>query len=365
MDPTWPRNADLERAVIETRSADAYDVYADWLQSQGHPLGTLIALTRRDDPALAVRIAELLETFELPNEDFATYGLKWGLFDWVRIENQDDFMDDDFDVRPIVRGVFQSPLAFAVRELRVGVVRWMINDEDIPVVLEEVRESGIGPGIERLHLGDIDADIDMAHHLIGDVGAIITKSVPNVRELVLHAGEAGYGGLDLARLESLTIETCSLSKLKLDALLAAKLPRLRSLHLWFGSQNYGADCDAADLQPLLKGEVHANVTALGLMNAEFTNELVAALPDAPIAARLESLDLSMGTLDDAPAMTFAERAAAFTRLRRLDVSDNFLSEGALARVRSAFAPAGVEVVSERQKQISDRYPDLRYVTVAE
>jgi uncharacterized protein (TIGR02996 family) len=195
-----PRNPELERAVIETKSPDAYDVYADWLQSQGHPVGELIAVQRRfartGDPSLSARADALIEELDLPNEDFATYGLKWGLFDWLRVENQDDQMDDDFD-----------------------------------------------------------------------------------------------------------------------------------------------------------------------MNAEFTNHVAEALPGAPIAARLEALDLSMGTLDDAPAAHLAAHASAFSALKRLNVDDNFLFESTIRRLRAAFA--GVEVASVRQKEISTQYPDMRYVSVAE
>jgi uncharacterized protein (TIGR02996 family) len=39
-----PENTSLEAAILETLDADAFRVYADWLEERGHPRGKLIAL---------------------------------------------------------------------------------------------------------------------------------------------------------------------------------------------------------------------------------------------------------------------------------------------------------------------------------
>jgi len=68
-------------------------------------------------------------------------------------------------------------------------------------------------------------------------------------QLLVHSGAASWRGavetfslqgLDLPELRELVVETCSLSKERLAAIVVAKLPKLAKLELWFGSEGYGA-----------------------------------------------------------------------------------------------------------------------------
>ncbi len=103
---------------------------------------------------------------------------------------------------------------------------------------------------------------------------------------------------------------------------------------------------------------------LGLCNGEMMTDFVRLVPRSPIAAQLETLDLSMGTLDDSDAMELAVEAKRLPKLKRLNLDKSFVSKSALAKVKKAFP--GVEVTARDQKTSwSDDPDDQRYVSVGE
>jgi uncharacterized protein (TIGR02996 family) len=365
------RNAALEAAIRSNRDDPApYLVYADFLQSRGEPFGEWIVLQHQlaaaKDAAKRQRADDLLRRFAFPGDKLATYEWRHGFWKWLRLENQKDWMDDEFDALALARKMFAHPACMVLDELRLGVLRWEYNAKDVPAVIDEAGKHEWARELSRLHLGDVDDDIDMDHHVIGKVGKRITKTFPRLTSLRLHSGAQDeddnfdVAGLALPELTELVVETCSMSTDRLAAILAARLPKLEHLELWFGSDDYGADAGLDDLKPLLGGKVLTTVVHLGLRNAELADDIATAIASTAIASRLESLDLSMGTLGDDAAIELAAGAASFPKLRRLVVDDNFLTARSLDALRKAFAHA--EVVSEDQKELED---DWRYVTVSE
>jgi uncharacterized protein (TIGR02996 family) len=374
--PDQPKTNPALEAAIRANPDDPapYLVYADWLQGQGNPLGELIVLQHElesadRDAARRKRIDAIVSGFELPEPNMATFGWRRGLWQWLRLENSKDWMNDKFDALALAQRVFPQPPCRVLEELRIGILRWEVNYKDVPTVLAHAGQYAWAAELTRLHLGDVPDDIDMAHHVIGDVGALITKHFPKLTWLKLHSGEQswstkqetfGIAGLALPALRELTIETCSLSKERLAGLLAGSLPALERLELWFGSEDQGADVELADLESLLAGTTFATVRHLGLRNAELADDLARNLGQAPIAGRLESLDLSMGTMGDEAALELVTAREKFTALKTLNVRENFLTERSLDALRATFK--GVTVVSESQKEIEG---DWRYVTVSE
>jgi len=356
------RNSALEATIRANREDPApYLVYADFLQSRGNPIGELLVYAQRDPK----RAAAIIKSLGLPDENLAKLGWRNGLWQWLRLENEKDWMDDSFDALALARPLFSSIPCCALEELRIGVLRWMLNYEDVPAVLAEAGKHAWARDLQRLHVGDVSEDVDIGMHFIGDVGATITAAFPGLRTLRLHSGEdedeAEFvaTGLALPELRELIVETNVMSVSRLEGLLAAQLPKLERLELWFGAEEYSADATLDDLEPLLSGEVFPNVRHLGLRNAEFTNDIARELPRSAIAKRLESLDLSMGTLDDEPALELVINANKLERLKKLSVDDNFLTSRSLDSLRKVWRD---RLVSESQKEIED---DYRYVTVSE
>ncbi len=357
-----PRNAALEAQLRAARDdRGVYQVYGDWLQGQNSPIGELIALELGGHDGAAIR-----ETLGLPDSDLATTEWKWGLWRALRIDNGGDPTDETFAAAALVAPLFASTLCGALEELRVGMLRWEHQIGDLEAVLLEAARYDWARDLRALHVGDVDRDVDMAHHRVGEIGASLSRRFPGLVELRVSSGDQdlrslGLAKLALPRLESLVVETCSLTSARLAAILAGKLPVLAKLELWFGSANHDATASLADLRPLLAGKCFPDVRHLGLRNAECTDDLARAVPGNALAKRLEVLDLSMGTLGDAGAAELGTQRDRLERLHTLNVDDNFLTPGAIATLRAAFA--GITVISNSQKTPFEG--DERYVSVGE
>jgi uncharacterized protein (TIGR02996 family) len=379
--PNPPANAQVRELVLESAirvdrdDRTAYAVYGDWLEAHGNPLGAVIAHSLAGKSPTPKQLAKL----GLPGEQLATWQWRWGLWDSLRLENSVDWMDDKFDALALARAMFAMVPCAALRELRIGVLRWEHNWEDVPAVLVEAAKHAWAHDLRSLVLGDVGRDVDMAHHVIGAVGKPISAAFPKLRSLVLHSSEQTWRGkaaktfglaqLALPELDSLTIETCSLTKQRVKELLAAELPKLTRLELWFGMKEFGANATLRDVQPILDGAAFPHLTSLGLCNTEHACDLADALPHSKLAPQLVRVDLAKGTLDDDAGETLAANAAAFPKLEALDVSESFLTRDAIARLGRAFGTR-VTIVAEDQRFDPDdddegRADEMRYVAVYE
>ena len=140
------------------------------------------------------------------------------------------------------------------------------------------------------------------------------------------------------------------------------LPGLRHLELWLGTVAYGGDATVDDLAPILGGARLPALTYLGLRDSEIADEVAAAVAGAPVVARLESLDLSLGALSDVGAANLLA-GQPLTHLRTLDLHHHFLSEAMIERLRVELGDAGVNV-DTTDRQEADEDGD-RYIAVAE
>ena len=355
------RNAELEAAIRAHRDdPHAYDIYADWLQEHGNPFGELILLQRaldeHADPAKKVRMGELRRALGGDKPDIFTVEWRWGFWRVLRIDNA--AADDELDPVAELAPVFARFACSQLETLRIGDLQYEDNARLIPMVIAEAGRHPWAAGLRHLHLGDV-ADIDLGMFSVGRVGEAVTRAFPNLEELRIWSGDLqadqpfGIGGLSLARLEKLTIETVAMSRVHLTALCAGNLPALTSLTLWFGSERYGADCTVADLEPILEGRAFPHLTTLGLCNFEHEHELARTIHSARIAPQLRHLDLSKGTIDDDSAIELASHRDTFTALESLDLSENHLSRRGIDVLERAFA--GVALGIGEQKPADSRY----------
>ncbi len=370
-----PRDPKLEKAMFEAPADDGRAlVYADWLQTNGNVWGELISVqhaleAKPKDKTLRAKEKALLAALPLPPADLGTVTWRRGLLDTLHVFNERDWMDDSYDVLATIQPVLDLPMCDGLRELRTGVIRWDRNTTDVPAVLAAASKRPFASRLERLVLGDISRNVDMDHHVIGDVRAL-SKQFPNLKFLKLHSGAASWSGpnnfhfgpLSLSSLDTLIIETCSMSTKRLAQVLKSSLPKVTTLELWFGSTDYGADVKVKHLKPLLDGAVFPKVTDLGLRNAEFTNELAAALPTSAIAKRLVRLDLSMGVLDATGVKLLVAGAKSFKQLKTLVVSQSHLTPADVKALKQAFPGVGLEA-KDQKNDTTD--PNHRYVSIGE
>ncbi|MGV9268038.1 STM4015 family protein [Kitasatospora sp. NPDC003701] len=248
-----------------------------------------------------------------------------------------------------------------VRALLIG--PWWTRDYDSvgDTLATIVGDAERLPGLEALFVADVTYDeCEISWLEMSDVTALAT-SFPRLAELVVRGGN----GLALTpfrhdRLRVLRFETGGLPGTVVRAVTGSELPALERLEFWLGADEYGGDSTIDDLAPVLDGSRLPALRHLALANSEYQDEIAAAVAHAPVVARLESLDLSMGVLSDEGAAALLE-GQPLTHLRALDLHHHFLTEELQQRLRDALPGVAVDL-SEAGR--SDD-PEDRYVAVAE
>ncbi|MDF5753615.1 STM4015 family protein [Spongiactinospora sp. TRM90649] len=248
-----------------------------------------------------------------------------------------------------------------VRALVVGTWGWAHDDDraDVPVALL-VEAAERLPALEAIFLGDyVSEESEISWIGQSDVTPLL-EAYPRLRRLDVRGGD----GLELRpveheALETLRFETGGLPSGVVRAVGASTLPALRHLEMWLGEENYSGDSGPDDWAAILAGRGLPALTHLGLQDSERQDDVAAAVATAPIVARLESLDLSMGALSDEGAEALLA-GQPLTHLKRLNLRHNYLSEEMAGKVVEVLR--GVEVdVSERQEPDGD----WRFIEVSE
>jgi uncharacterized protein (TIGR02996 family) len=388
------RHPELEAKLIDNPAdAEARLVYADFLQSNGDPRGELIVLQHRGGDAAAyitAHTAELLGPLGL-------FTRTWdheptNAFDWhlgfiktalVGYESNTDRPDaddgDDLDdlesgatnADRAVAALLSHPSGMLLEQLTV---RMNMLDDGMyfDPVLKAIAQHG-APALRTLRLGEfqqagpggVDNGYDYENSWAGFGNATgLWDKLPRLETLRIQMNLGGYstqgitdeiGAFDVPKLKRLEVVTGGMNKGCLQSFVAGKLPALEYMDLWIGSNNYGSDSTIDDLAPLLAGDNVPAVTHLGIMNCEFTDEVVVALARSKILPRLRSVSLAHGMMTDDGAAAIADNKAAFAHLDTLDLTGNYIRD--VARVRGI-----CKTVMTEQREWDEQY---RYVALAE
>jgi hypothetical protein len=243
----------------------------------------------------------------------------------------------------------------SVTALVVG--QWGTAYEEPPPVEEIVARAGSLPNLRALFLGEMTFEECEVSWINQDDVTKFLAAFPGLVHMS-NRGSTGFTAVTSAVLESLVLESGGLPADTVRAVGASDLPALAHLELWLGTSEYGGEGNVEELAEILGGARLPALRHLGLRNAERADEVAALVATAPVVARLEVLDLSMGTLGDDGARALLG-GQPLTHLRRLDLHRHYLSEEMMARLAAELP--GVEVaLGDRQKD-----DDRRYVSVGE
>jgi len=217
------------------------------------------------------------------------------------------------------------------------------------------------PNLRGIFIGDMVSEENEISWIIQSDVSPLLVAFPNIEHLRLRGtGELSLGGrLSHEKLKSLTIETGGLPPRLMREVLESQLPALEFLELWLGTPSYGGDVTVSDLQELLLGTVFPGMKHLGLRDSEIVDNIAASLKSASVLSRLDSLDLSLGTLSDDGGQALLDNPA-LKRLKRLDLHRHFLSEEMMQALKGAISGVNVD-----DPQGSDKDSDDRYVAVSE
>ena len=339
-------NPELEARIhANLDDRDAYLVYGDWLSERGDPRGELIAvqvkLEQQPNAELSVRQAKLLDENQaawlgdlgnLDKEiDFEAVW-RWGFIDSVRIGPTDGYDTSELDFPDTIEKAMQLPAIGFLRELVIGAL-----SDDHPTswsdCIAKLAETGVPKTLRRLEFTR-GGYWDISSTMLGDLSPLYPH-LANLRELRIELGSMGLGAtMNLPALEKLDLYTGGLTSDNMKAINSARWPALETLSLCIGETGnyYGCDVQFADLEPIFAAEHQPNVKHLALANSSLADQIAAALPDSRILPRLETLDLSRGTLSDEGAQAILDHWDGFAHLKTIDLSHAYLSAGVAAQL---------------------------------
>ncbi|GII84757.1 hypothetical protein Ssi03_27470 [Sphaerisporangium siamense] len=268
---------------------------------------------------------------------------------------------DDEDIATSFQRLLDEVDCGAVRAIVVGTWGWAHDDDRADVPVRWLVEAAPRlPALEAIFLGDyVSEESEISWIGQSDVTPLLA-AYPRLKRLDVR----GSDGLELrpvehAVLETLRFESGGLPAAVVRAVGASSLPALRHLELWLGEEHYNGDSGPDDWAAILAGAGLPALKHLGLQDSSRQDEVAAAVATAPIVARLESLDLSMGVLTDEGAESLLS-GQPLTHLKRLNLRHHFLTVEMSAKLQGAFP--GVEVdLSDRQEHDGE----WRFIEVSE
>lgn len=255
-----------------------------------------------------------------------------------------------------------------VRALIVGAWQEAYDTDPSDVIEALVAARDRFPALRAVFLGDmVGEECEISWINQTDVTPVLA-AYPALEEFGVRGGSGlRFPAVSHRALRRLVIETGGLPAEVVRGIGGSDLPVLVHLDLWLGTPEYGGDSEVADLEPILSGARLPGLRHLALRNSEIQDAVAAAVASAPVVARLEVLDLSMGVLTDEGAAALLG-GQPLTHLKKLDLHHHYLSESLQERVRRTVETAGVEVDLDRDDAEEDADDDgttWRYVAVGE
>ncbi len=193
------------------------------------------------------------------------------------------------------------------------------------------------PNLVSLYLNDMSSEECELSWIVGGDLTPVWEHFPNLRAFRVRGYPGEMGQISMPKLESFTIECSGMNKKDVQQLLKAHMPNLTHLELWVGTDDYGGETEVSDWEPLLNGNLFPKLKYLGLRNCSFATELAQAVANSPIVARLETLDMSMGTMTDKGGAALYT-SESVRKLKHLDLHHHFMSDWMVARFQGADAP---------------------------
>ncbi|MFF4585450.1 STM4015 family protein [Streptomyces sp. NPDC001388] len=253
-----------------------------------------------------------------------------------------------------------------VRALIVGAWQEAYDTEPTAVIEALVGARDRFPALRALFVGDMESEeCEISWINQTDVTPLLT-AFPELEEFGVRGGSGlEFPSVRHGALRKLVIEAGGLHAEVVRGVGGSDLPALEHLDLWLGTPDYGGDSEVSDLEPILSGARLPSLRHLALRNSEMQDAVAAAVSSAPVVARLEVLDLSMGILTDEGAAALLG-GQPLTHLKKLDLHHHYLTEPLQDRLRQTLA--GVELDLDRDDADEDTEDDgtvWRYVAVGE
>lgn len=206
------------------------------------------------------------------------------------------------------------------------------------------------PGLRHLFFGEMEyRECEISWIVQTDLSPLL-QAFPALESLRVRGGEdLAFSQTRHNNLRELAIETGGLSRSTIRDIFQCDFPALEHLELFLGDDAYGFDGSVEDLQPLLSGRLFPNLKYLGLMNSCIVNEIAPVVVNAPVMSRIETLDLSLGNLNDEGIRGLAGLAAC-PQLKKLILSHHYVSKSEIKALKKVLR---CKVIADDHQELED------------
>ena len=261
--------------------------------------------------------------------------------------------EDECTIAERLASLLEQPGAELITTLIIGAWSGSCEGGNSSEIVQTIAESASRlPAVKALFFGEMtfeECEISWINQ--SDLSPLI-NAFPQLEILRVRGGNGlSFSRVKHSSLKELAIETGGLSRSTIRELFLCDFPELQHLELLLGEENYGFDGSVEDLQPLLAGGLYPKLRYLGLMNSVIANDIAAVIVNSPIAERVETIDLSMGNLDN-EGVASLKGLALRENLRELNISHHYASR---ERIDELIATLPFTVVAEDPQEPEDEW----------
>ena len=239
----------------------------------------------------------------------------------------DEYEEQNKNADTMVEDILADPEFPGLTELIIGNWREAYTDDCQPIIDGIAAHKEQFSHIEKLFIGDMDyEECEVSWIMQGDYGSL-WAAMPQLKELTIKgSSELALGEICHEGLEALTIICGGLPESVIKEIANAKLPNVKKLLLYIGTENYGFDGNADTIKSLLQNADFPKLEYLGITDSEIQDELAEAVLESKFMGRITTLDLSMGTLTDKGGALLLEKLPAWPNVKTLDVHYHYMSD---------------------------------------
>ncbi|NBH72052.1 cytoplasmic protein [Clostridiaceae bacterium] len=263
----------------------------------------------------------------------------------------------------MVGDILADPDFPSLTELVVGNWGSAYEEGCQPIIDGIVESAGQFAHIEKLFIGDMDfEECEVSWIIQGNYGKL-WAALPNLRELTIKGStDLALGEVCHENLEALTIICGGLPTGVIEEIEKARLPKLKKLLLYMGSDNYGFDGNADTIRGFLEKVQLPQLEYLGIADSEIQDELTAVVLESKFMGQIQTLDLSCGTLSDKGGELLLNKLPQYGNIEKLDVHYHFMSDEMVKKLEAL----SVEVdASEKNKPDNYRGEVYMYAMLTE
>ncbi len=181
--------------------------------------------------------------------------------------------------------------------------------------------------IKSLFIGDMDYEDCEVSWIYQANYSAIWEAMPQLEKLVIKgSNDLTLGAVKHDTLQELEIICGGLPASVIQEIQNAKLPALKKLLLYIGVDEYGFDGDSSTIKELLDKSEFPQLTYLGLTDSEIQDEIAELVLNCKYISRIDTLDLSMGTLTDKGGQMLLDAIGTYPNIKNLDLHYHYLSD---------------------------------------